>query len=194
MSQRTAFDLLSLPPSLTVPQEEVDAAWRAASQIHHPDAPSSGDREAGADLVNQARARLSKPAGRLQEWLQARKAPPPPRAASLPDEMMALFSRVNAALGEADKALGLNRGAQTALARSLLTAQSLRAQKRVQEQLGEITLQTARIARDQFVELERESLETGDFDNAYQVLGTLKFLEKWEKECQRRLVELIALV
>ncbi|MDF1755841.1 MAG: hypothetical protein P1U89_23835 [Verrucomicrobiales bacterium] len=184
------FEVLSLPTSLTIPDGDVEQAWRTLSQEHHPDAQGTGNADVSAKL-NQARDVLSKPASRLSHWLQVKGVESLPRNAALNEDLMSLFSSVNEVLAEADTTIASLKKAQTALAKSLLTPGAIAAQKHLQTCLGDITGRIGQIS-SRFPEFEKDA-GSSVFDAAAASLGELKFLDKWQKECQQRLLELIAI-
>ncbi len=189
---RELFDALNLEPRLTLSRETVEQSWRELSRTHHPDVGGGDANREKASRINKARGVLQRPAGLLGAWLAAKGGETPQRGtAVLSDRLMHLFSQLNATLREADCALDRYRRADSRVARSLASADGIRAQTRVQERLGEITTMTTELVA-RFPELE-DAGNRGDFSAAGSVLGELKFLEKWASECQQRLVALIAL-
>ncbi|MDF1816898.1 MAG: J domain-containing protein [Verrucomicrobiales bacterium] len=184
------FEVLSLRCDLTISDSEIDQSWRTLSQEHHPDLIGKD----GVDIstrINEARDVLTRPAGRLEQWLRVKSGESSPRNASLNEDLMCLFSTVGDSLGRADEAIKAIKASRTALAKSLLMPGTLAAQKRIQTSLGEIHRKIGSIT-DRFPEFEADA-EKGEFQKAIAALGELKFLEKWQRECQQRLLELIAI-
>ncbi len=183
------FKMLHLPHSLTVSAGEIDDAWRSLSQKYHPDVNASVNGDQLADL-NKARETLLKPVGRLGEWLRLKCDDPPSRNAALSEDLMLLFASVGDALRQADAVIEAMKKAQSALAKSLLAPQVITSQMAIQTQLGKIMAQNNRIEAA-FPQFEGAA-ENSDFQAARAALGELKFLDKWQRECQHRLLELIA--
>ena len=184
------FEVLSLHCSLLISNDEIDAAWRRLSQEFHPDVGNDQDMELSAQ-INSARSYLLTAAGRLDAWLEANDATSTSRNAAISSEMMDLFSAIGKILEKADQTIKSLKQSQTALAKSLLTGTALEVQLKLQTSLAKIANVTSTIT-DRFPEFEKFGLE-GDFKEATTALGDLKFLQKWEKECQQRLLELISI-
>lgn len=184
------FEVLSLPCGLSISSEEVDAAWRRLSQEFHPDLIGEEGVDISANL-NEAREKLSKPGGCLSEWLTVNGGESPSRNTALSEDLMSLFSSVGDVLREADLTIDSLKKAQTALAKSLLMPKAIATQLAIQKQLGEITAKIE-VLRLRFPDFESAG-ENGDFREANAVAGELKFLDKWQRECQQRLLELISM-
>ncbi len=189
------FESLGLPPTLCLDLEEIEACWRARSKDAHPDAIPSAGKEPGCDIaqINEARDVLSSPVGRLGEWLRLREVDPSQAGGAISSGMMDLFSAVGKVLADADAAIAAHRKAQTALQKSLLTATAIAAQQALQGQMGELRAATDTVVAT-FPEIEAAAEEaSGSHSAAIRAYGELKFLSKWEKECQQRLLSLIGL-
>jgi curved DNA-binding protein CbpA len=183
------FEMLNLPSSLALSSEEIDRAWRTLSQQCHPDLNRNSGGEQLADL-NKARDTLLKPEGRLSAWLQLKCDDPLAKNAVLSEDLMALFASVGEALRQADTSIESLKRAQSALGKSIFAARAIAAQLTIQAELGKITAQTSRI--EQAFPGFEEAAQSSDFQAARTALGELKFLDKWQRECQHRLLELIA--
>tara|TARA_R110000850_G_scaffold20717_13_gene61516 strand:+ start:648 stop:1214 length:567 start_codon:yes stop_codon:yes gene_type:complete len=182
------FATLNLPESLSLETEAVDLAWRSATLEAHPDA---ADAEAGtehsADL-NLARASLSDPVQRLEHWLDLRTSEASSDR-SIQPELMDLFTEIHSKLEAADSVISRLQQSSTALAKALLTKEAIAAQLGVQNMMRQIQLLKGQIT-DQFPEYEIQG-DLDDFVEAYRNLGQLKFLKKWEQQCQTRLLSLL---
>jgi hypothetical protein len=177
------FAILGLPESLLLDPASIESAWRE----HHRDDedPAVGN----ASDQNRARALLSDPVPRLAAWLEV-KAPEIAPDRAIAPALMDLFSKIGPVLSQTDPLLARHRQATTALARALLTKDSITAQLAVQEMLQQIQAAKAGYL-DRFADFE-EAAEHGDFTTAAAALGPLKFLKKWEEQCRERLLALIA--
>lgn len=183
------FAVLGLEETLTLDPQEVEAAWQALAK----EAPVSADPstpetpEQGSE-IHRARSVLLDPVARLEHWLELRGISPGRGTAMAPD-LMDLFSRIHAALEKADSVSRRHRVATTALAKALLAREAIEAQLAVQDCLRSIQAQKSeRIAR--FPEFETPAAP-GEIPAAAATLGQLKFLKKWEQQCQERLLQLI---
>ncbi|HRQ87484.1 MAG TPA: hypothetical protein PLA50_01715 [Bacteroidia bacterium] len=177
------FALLGFPTALTLAPAEIDAAWREGSRS------GQDEDEAISSARNEARTVLSDPVGRLAAWLGI-KAPSRPQDNAIAPELMDLFAKIGPVLASTDGLLARHRRATTALARAMLAKEAVAAQLAVQGLLREIQpLKSALI--DRFPEFEALA-ESGDFEEAGRCLVQLKFLKRWESQCQERLLTLLA--
>ena len=177
--------------SLLVTPEEIESAWLTLCKEKHPDAKKRGDLSRESAEINEAREVLSQPSRKLEHWLNLQgKKSASSKYSAVSDSLMDLFSRIGKCLGDADAVLVDLEKSTTALGRSLHTERALDAQLNLQAQLREIT-EFIQAAASRFPQFEKEAQEN-QFDNAATTLGELKFLQKWEAECQKRLLALIA--
>lgn len=178
------FSVLDLDVSLAHSAEAIESAWRKLSAATHPDV--TGEEDAAA-RINQAREILVTPVGLLEQWLAANGVVAEKRT-SISPQLMDLFSLVGESLQQADDLISKHQTATTALAKSLLAAPAISAQKSIQQALAEVTQATnSRVAT--FPDIEKGN----DTQSAQEVLNELKFLAKWSQQCQQRLVALIAI-
>lgn len=185
-----AFAVLELPCSLHLSPEQVDEAWRSKSKAAHPDSdPLSSSDDDSANL-NEARQTLLDPARRLGHWLEI-KGIQPPASSTLDDDSMNLFSQIGEAIRSADKAIEKQKSASTALGKAVVAGEAIAAQLAVQNQLGTIHSKISE-TENRFQDIE-DLAEKGEFDLAVTLLNKLRFFKKWETECQKRLLELIAI-
>ena len=185
------FATLGLPVRLDLDPADIDAAWRKLSQEHHPDVASGVVAETSdrAAQINQARQILSRPSGLLDEWLKVQSdGANRSHHTSISSSLMDLFSAVGSVLGAADQVIGKHQKAQSALAKSLLAGSAIAAQQGIQNQMGVLKEATEAVVA-KFPEFEAEANLTA----AERALAELKFLHKWEMECQQRLLDLISL-
>lgn len=184
------FSKLGLPVSLLLPRDEVDAAWRELSLSHHPDV-RQDTSETGVVEINEARDRLVSPSGRLAEWLRVRTGKKAGGTALVAGGLLALFSAIGDLLQRADGIISKAESCQTSLGRAMLAKELVAMQMEIQERLGELGRETDSIL-SRFPDFEKQA-EEGVFSEAEHALAELRFLDKWEKECQRRLLTLIAI-
>jgi hypothetical protein len=177
------FALLGLPRSPHLDPGDVDRAWRDLNR----EAQGGASDEAAA--LNEARARLLDPVSRLAAWLDLVDPGGEPERGISPD-LMELFARIGPILASTDSLLARHRQASTAIARALLAKEAVAAQLAVQGLLQEIQpLKNALI--DRFPEFGATAA-TGRWVEARRALGQLKFLKRWEEQCQQRLLALLA--
>lgn len=170
------FAILDLPESLILESGDIEASWREKTR-----AGESGE-------LHEARATLTDPVRRLEHWLQLRKVEAP-RGSSMPPRMMDLFSQIHGVLSETDAVITKLKSSTTALMRAVITKSAVQAQLKLQECMQQI--QQEKAARlDRFAEFEKSG-DAGEFAGAVEVLGQLKFLRKWEQQCQERLLSLL---
>lgn len=173
------YALLGLPESLSPDPASIENSWRAKSST-----------AAGADAgVNEARATLSDPVTRLAHWL-ALRSPEGNADRTIDSVLMDLFSKISPAIESTDALLVRHRKVTTALARAVLTRDAIAAQLQIQALLQQIQPLRDSIV-NQFAGFETDATQ-GDFQKAFQALGQLKFLKRWEMQCRERLLSLIA--
>ncbi|NRB72918.1 MAG: hypothetical protein HRU46_01030 [Verrucomicrobiales bacterium] len=181
------FAILGLSESLTLDPGDIESSWQAATREEHPDS-SPGTEENRAAELNQARATLSLPVERLGHWLQLKLGEFEPNR-SIDPELMDLFASIHSALESADSVISRHQKSTTALTKALLAKEAVNAQLAIQEQMAGIHSLKQSII-DSFPDLEKAG-ESGDFEEAKRNLGQLKFLTKWEQQCQSRLLSLL---
>ncbi len=179
------FAVLGLAESLTLDQQDIDSAWQSLTRDA---SEAASDADDSGSATHEARAVLTDPVLRLGHWLDLHEVELE-RGATMAPDFMDLFSQIHAALEKADSVYQRHRKATTALARALLSKEAVEAQLAVQGCLGAITRKkTERL--DEFPAFEAAA-ERKQFDKAAAVLGQLKFLKKWEQQCQEHLLKLI---
>lgn len=187
MGMTNCFAILGLRESLTLDSGEVEASWQSSTLEEHPDS-ASGSEETRAVEINQARATLLIPVDRLGHWLRLKLGEFEPNR-SIDPELMDLFASIHSALEAADSVISRHQEATTALTKAFLAKEAVDAQLSVQEQMAGINSLKQSII-ETFPELEAAA-ESGDFEVAKRNLGQLKFLTKWEQQCQARLLSLL---
>lgn len=182
------FAVFDFPVSLSVSAEDVEAAWLDATRSSHPDHHDEVADDSVAEL-NQARATLTDPVERLGHWLVIKRGDSEP-VRSIAPSLMDLFATINSALETADSVISRFEKSTTAIAKAMLAKETVAAQLAVQSQMQTIHAQKNALV-DRFPEFETAS-ESGSFDEATRCLAQLKFLSKWEQQCQARLLALLA--
>ena len=182
------FAILGLPESLLLDHSEIEDAWRTATKKAHPDQKKSDSESLIAADLNRARSVLSSPAERLAHWLEI-KACEHESNRSIEPELLHLFATVHTALQKADSVISRNQNSTTALAKALLTKESVEAQLGIQQKMARIQRFKESIISI-FPEID-EAARSGNFESAKRNLSQLKFLTKWEQQCQARLLSLL---
>lgn len=179
------FAVLGLAESLLLEPDEVDRSWRALTQDS---SPNPGEESDHGSEIHRARQILSDPVLRLEHWLET-KSVPLDRGSSMEPELMDLFSQIHSALEKADSVYDRHQKATTTLTKALLSKEAIEAQLAVQNCLGSIHRKKSdRI--ELFPDFEEAAVRE-DFSAPATTLGQLKFLKKWEQQCQDRLLKLI---
>ncbi len=186
------FTILDLPESLSLESEAIEAAWESRTRQERPDLSTGenreGDRDSDPADLHQARAVLSDPVERLAHWLE-QKGVESPRGTSIEPDLMDLFSRLHDILATVDSLLSKHQQATTALTKAMLTKEAVTSQLELQNCLQEIQTKKQNVI-DQFPLYESEA-DQQRFTSALEGLAQLKFLRKWEQQCQDRLLGLI---
>jgi hypothetical protein len=128
------------------------------------------------------------PVERLGYWLQ-KKEIEPQREAGVSADLMDLFMELNGVLADADTVIDRHRKSTTALARATLAKEAVSAQLRIQDSMGQLQ-RTKAETLERFPEFEA-SAEGNHYRDALEALSRLRFLRKWEQQCQQRLLALM---
>ena len=183
-----AFATLYLERRLNLDPDAVECAWRQLSRELHPDA-DTGDAER-AVAVNRAYQILRSPGQRLRHWLELHGVTLS-RQAAVDPAMMDFFTEVGGLLAQADDVLKRRAAASSALAKALLAEAEIVAQQQLQALLGKLQRERTAVT-DRFADFEIAAAESQNFDQALAATGKLGFFEKWERQVQERLMNLIA--
>lgn len=182
-----AYATLGLERSLVLDGSLLESAWRELSKAHHPDQ-STGDTERSATL-NRAHETLRSPSARLRHWLELRDVEIG-RQAAIEPALMDLFSEIGPLLQDADEILRKRQSTSSSLARALLAESEMAIQRRLQSLLGRLQGELTS-TQDRFPPLET-AVDSGNASEAIATLARLGFLEKWQRQVQERLMNLIA--
>ena len=181
------FSVLGLPESLSTEPETIENAWRELTRaLSLPDTPAE-NRDSSE--LNEARALLLDPTLRLEHWLKVKGASGG-RASILAPSLMDLFGAIEPALSRCDELVSRHRAASTALAKALLAKETVALQLEIQGLMQKIQVEKQSIMAA-FPAFEIEASQ-GEFVEAQAALGHLKFLRKWEQQCQERVLALIS--
>ena len=183
------YSLLDLPIQLELDAESVEDAWRKLAKDSEVDSVDANQSVHSA--IHEARRVLSNPFLRLEYWLNLQGAHDSKQTA-IDEDLMDVFSRVNDSINAADEAIKKQSEATTALGKAVVAQEAIAAQMDLQKLLGFLQGELEKVF-SRFPEFEELAKKESNFDNAVSALGRLRYLKKWEKECQDRLLALIAL-
>lgn len=184
-----AFALLGLPRRAVLLADEVRAAFQQAAAACHPDAAADEVERAARtrrfQQLNEASRRLVPVASRLRHLLALENPELEVSRAALMDEpLVALFTAVGGAVGEAADWVQRRQAAHTFLARAGLAAREIQVQEKL-EAAG-AALREARAALEEA--LERADAARAGGQTQWEVLGPLgqraAFLEKWQAQLE----------
>lgn len=188
--EKDAFERLGLVRSAALEEERLQTAYARASREAHPD---HGGSEVVAAAVNEAYETLRSPELRLRHLLEV--AGPEEarswRTVPLDEGMMKVFSKLGAALQNANATVAKMGGVSSALAKALLAKQTLL----VREELEEIGFSVA----DSRGQLERglvgidERIAAGDglvWKDLAVLQAKFAYLGRWQRQIREALLHL----
>ncbi len=184
-----AFALLGLPRRASLGAEEVRAAFQRAAAACHPDGAADEVERAERTLrfqqLNEASRCLVPVASRLRHLLALESPGAKVSRAALMDEaLVALFTAVGAAVGEAAEWVQRRQAARTFLARAALAAREIEVQEKLEAAGG--ALRQAREALQEALG-RADAARAAGLDQG-EVLGPLgqraAFLEKWQAQIE----------
>jgi curved DNA-binding protein CbpA len=173
-----AFQLLRLPRTAALHEDEVRAAFQKAAAAVHPDAAADASdraaRTAQFTALNEAAATLSSLPRRLRHLLalQAPDLAAQKSGAPMDAAMMDLFSLTAAAVQRAAAVQSRNQQAATALSKALLAGEAMQAREQLEAAVEQVD--AARAA----LEASLPHLETPAALAA--AAARAGFLEKWQ--------------
>ena len=176
------FAALGLERAAALDEAQVRERFHELSREAHPDT-HGGDGEAFA-AINEAQRVLSSPSARLRHLLELQFGTRP-AAAVISDSLMDLFAGVGGAISAADAVIAKVAAATTAVAKALLAPQELAAQQSLMEAGGQL------VTRRREIEDRLEALSVDDRDALLEAWHELAFLEKWQRQVQGRMGQLI---
>lgn len=175
-----SWEVLGLPIRLDLSIEEVESAFRLASEGAHPDA---GGEAGQFELLREARDGLRDDYQRLQRWLRAHQVEVA-HSGMVSNEVGNMFGRVNELIVGVDGWLEKGDSITTTLGKALWQKEGFGWKARIEELLQLVTDWQERVTAV-FPELE-ESAQAGDYEKALRVRGELGFLRKWRQQLQTR--------
>ncbi len=189
---KNLFSALGFPLSLSLEETEIESSWRDRTREFSESTESSGfgsseDDNALAEL-HEARSVLLDPGKRIAHWLELHEVETS-RAAVMSADLMDLFGSLSGTLSQTDDFLSRHRDAHSAIGRALLTKEAVQTQLELQSKMQAIQAMKAEAASS-FPNLDADG-SRGDFSNALSTWQRLRFLSKWESQCQERLLSLL---
>lgn len=167
-----AFELLAIPPTLTIDDETLRAAFREAGKSAHPDA-GGGDAEFAR--LREAFETLSSPSRRLRHWLELRGITVETRG-TVDAGLMDLFGAVGEAGQAAEQIIRRRSESQSALGLALLERETQQCRESVEEILARVE---SAIADHCATFPSIEDAAAPDVAAASLTARNLAFLEKW---------------
>jgi len=165
-----AFESLEIPVRLLLSDEEVKLAY---------------DSSPKEETHLSARNTLLNPAARLESWMEHYEIPKA-RHASIPAELIPLFSELSELINGISQLAQKRKEASTLLAQTLLDKQLFEKKPRLDD-LAKNLANHRQTALSKLPELE----EIRSSESANIVLQTLKFIQKWERELDKSYTQLL---
>jgi hypothetical protein len=175
-----AWEALGLPTCLALESEEVEAAFRKASEGQHPDA---GGQAGEFERLREARDFLKDDFRRLELWLQVQGVAVA-HSGAVSDEVGAMFGRVNEVTSGVDDWLAKGQGVSSGLGKALWQKDGFAWKVRLEELTGELEQWQRRVV-DEFPRWEKEFVE-GQAEGVLSARAELGFLRKWKQQLQVR--------
>ncbi|MDQ8189513.1 hypothetical protein [Roseibacillus persicicus] len=172
------WEVLGLPVQLALTPEEIEAAFRAASEGAHPDA---GGEAGQFERLREAHDGLRDEYQRLEQWLRENDVAVA-HSGAVSEEVGGMFGRVSEVLAGVDDWLGKGESVSSTLGKALWQKEGFAWKSRVEELLQEVNDWQERVTAT-FPKLE-ELARSGDFAEALRVRGELGFLRKWKAQLQ----------
>ena len=177
------FATLGLERSAALDETVVRERFHELSREAHPDA-ENGD-EAKFAAINEAQRVLSSPAARLRHLLELEYDGKVESSGAMSAQLMDLFSDVGGVLSQADALISKRQAATTAVAKALLAGEEVSVQQALMGAGGQL------MGRRQEIEDGLGGLSLSDRDKLVTTAHELAFLEKWQRQVQERLGQLI---
>ena len=186
------FAVLEQPRRAWLYPEELKQKYQELTLAAHPDRQRSQEPVFDFAVVNEAYRILSDPKSRLQHLLSLEGHDPSAKQA-IPQELVEVFGEIGSFVQEADGLLEKIRGANSALAKSLLRSDILNAQQRAAELSGQLQKLYAD-ALDELKRLdalwdERPGKLIEDFAKLYHRFA---YLGRWMDQIRERQFQLSA--
>lgn len=169
------FTRLGVEKRLTLTEEELREAFRAAGKAQHPDAGGSNE---DFSKLQEAFQLLCSPSKRLRAWLAANEISGEERG-SISADLVDLFGVVGGVLQRADALTKKRNATLSALTKAMLEPQVQEAREELEVALEKVS------AAFQAQEQSFAVIENGAAD-PWRTLRDLAFLEKWRAELKNR--------
>lgn len=189
------FSALGFPPSLVLDESKIESAWRdrtrhVSGSAESPDPAAGGTgKDLDLTLLHEARSVLLDPGKRIAHWLEL-SGVAISRAAAMDPDLMDLFGSLGETLSRTDDFLSRHRSTSSAVGRALLTREAVSVQLELQEKM-QVIQKMKQDTVSAFPSLEAEG-KAGEYSHAVATWQRLRFLGKWESQCQERLLSLLA--
>ena len=171
-SSRNAFETLSLPPRLTLGEQELRDAFREAGKSAHPD---GGGHTEDFEKLRAAFETLASPARRLIHWLELRGTPVDTRG-TIDTSLMDLFGTVGTVSHSATEVARKRATARSALVLALLENETQSCMEAVESAIALVD-QAISHETKQFPEIESGLISDPEIFS--RCARNLLFLEKW---------------
>ncbi len=166
----TSFQTLALPADLTLTDEQIKTAYDASGR---------------AEQHLTARNTLLHPASRLEAWMKLNQLEVA-RHASIPDELIPLFSQLSQLINEVSQLALKKQKATTLLSQTLIDKQLFQ----TKPELDQLAHKLATYRNQALASLS--GLQNSPHPTeANTTLQTLKFLRKWEHELDKSYTQLL---
>ena len=177
------FATLGLERSAALDEAFVRERFHEMSREAHPDA-EDGDESRFA-AINEAQRVLSSPAARLRHLLELEYGGKVESTGAMSAQLMDLFSDVGSALSQADALISKRQAATTAVSKALLAGEEVSVQQALMGAGGQL------MGRRQEIEAGLGGIGLSDRGKLVATAHELAFLEKWQRQVQERLGQLI---
>lgn len=164
------FQTIGLPTRLNLTEDDIKAAYeKTTRQSPH----------------LEARNRLLDPVERLECWMKESDIPVS-RHASIPDQLIPIFSQLSATVNEVSQLAQKREKAKSILAQSLLDKQLFESKPKLDELMDVLNHHHSyALSILPVLEIEKPS------QKANALLQTLKFIRKWRQELDKAYTQLI---
>lgn len=185
------FAILDLPRLATLDEEMLRHAYSEKCRAAHPD---HGGSEDLASKVNAAYETLRSPEKRLKHLLEL-AAPDDAkqwRTVPLDDGMMNLFSELGKALESSGKFLERKAGAQSAIAKALLTNEEMQHRETLERIGFEIDRRKTEMEQQlPAIDSELASADTTAWSRLAAMQAKFSYLARWQTQVRERLLALM---
>ena len=189
------FAALDLPRRAALTSDAVRAAFQRRGAASHPDRSSDDGHRAelagNFTALNEAQATLSSTPRRLQHLLELLTGERP-RGGILPEPVMALFTKIGAAIQAADALISRRESSHSTLAKALLASESMAVQEQLEDLAGvvqqEMGALEANLAK---MDALLAANDPGGVAGLATAANSAAFLQRWEGQIQSRRLRLL---